>query len=445
MARIKKQNVNRNRQNYKSISDKLRVKLAHKKGEKTICLTMIVKNESANMVRLFNSVKQIIDMISIVDTGSTDDTVSTIEKWGSENKIPTKVHYKEFKNFAYNRTHSVTAAKMTYPEVDYFLLSDADFEWEINVNHKFDKVLLTEDKYLVNQYNKSLKYFNIRLLSSKLDWECVGRTHEYWRDIGTGREIRSSRLTTLVINDHEDGGCKENKFSRDEKLLKEGLSDPDEEKGLKTRYKFYLGQTLSDIGRFEDSNEWYKKRIDDGGWDEEVYYSHYKIGCNYELIAWKKLELYKIISKQANSEELTNTEDNILKTSVYPDMTLHQLKDGYENDFKMAEKYYMDGYKMKKNRAESLYHLAKMYRMRNMYQSCYDTCQIGKRILYPEYDNLFIQHAVYSYKFDFELCIICYYLKKMDEGQDACRKILLMDDIPDYIIRPVKHNSKLYL
>ena len=47
----------------------------------TLCLNMIVKNESRIITRLFNSVLPIIDCYCICDTGSTDNTVDIITKY----------------------------------------------------------------------------------------------------------------------------------------------------------------------------------------------------------------------------------------------------------------------------------------------------------------------------------------------------------------------------
>lgn len=216
-------------QNKRDIQDGLHKKLAVKQGPKKICLTMIVKNESKNIPRLFDSFKgkNIIDMISIVDTGSTDDTEEVIINCGKELGIPTVVHHEPFKNFSHNRTHSVKAAKQSFQEADYFLLSDADFMWEISEDCKFNKTLLIDHKYLVEQYNKALSYWNIRLLSSKVDWTCEGVTHEYWCESKSqseySGEVRTAKISTLRIKDLEDGGCKTDKFERDERLLRAGL------------------------------------------------------------------------------------------------------------------------------------------------------------------------------------------------------------------------------
>ena len=70
----------------------------------TICLCMIVKNESKIIERCLNAAKEAIDYVSICDTGSTDQTIEIIENWCLENNIEGKVHQEEFKNFCHNRT-----------------------------------------------------------------------------------------------------------------------------------------------------------------------------------------------------------------------------------------------------------------------------------------------------------------------------------------------------
>ena len=53
----------------------------------TICLNMIVKNESKIIFRLFDSVINLIDTYCICDTGSTDNTVQMIEDYFREKNI----------------------------------------------------------------------------------------------------------------------------------------------------------------------------------------------------------------------------------------------------------------------------------------------------------------------------------------------------------------------
>ena len=57
----------------------------------TLCLNMIVKNESKIIRRLMESVAPIIDTYCICDTGSTDDTADIITNFFEEKNIQGKV------------------------------------------------------------------------------------------------------------------------------------------------------------------------------------------------------------------------------------------------------------------------------------------------------------------------------------------------------------------
>ncbi|MCC6127879.1 MAG: glycosyl transferase family 2, partial [Chlamydiae bacterium] len=60
--------------------------------DKTICLNMIVKNESAVIRRSLGSIKHKIDYWVIVDTGSSDDTKEIICEYLKD--IPGELHEK---------------------------------------------------------------------------------------------------------------------------------------------------------------------------------------------------------------------------------------------------------------------------------------------------------------------------------------------------------------
>ena len=428
------------------LKDRLHKKVAVKQGPKKICLTMIVKNESKNMVRLLDTVQEVVDMISIVDTGSTDNTEEIILEWGKAHKIPTTVHHEPFKNFCHNRTHSIRAAKQAYPEADYFLLSDADFVWEINRGNKFDKTLLIDHKYLIEQYNKALSYWNVRMLSAKVDWECIGVTHEYWQETKRQEEyngeVRVAKIRTLAIDDREDGGCKSDKFDRDERLLREGLADDATPGHLKTRYKFYLAQTLKDMGRYEESVEWYTKRTQDKGWAEEVYYAKFQIGFSYEQLGWKRKQAVSLLGKANKTEEEIEfiakwNPKNLSPTELMQESTKY---------FTDAGVNYLAAYNYRKTRAEALYYLTRMYRLLGMNEMAFNFAMIGSKIKYPEEDTLFIERGCYDYLFDFEISIVAYYIPdKRELGREAISRLLERDDVPEWIAQTVEKNSRSYL
>lgn len=433
-------------QNQAELKDRLRKKHALKQGPKKIALLMIVRNESKNMPRLLNSVKSIIDMISIVDTGSTDNTEEVILAWGKEHKIPTIVHHEPFKNFSYNRTHSIQVAKVAFPDADYFLLSDADFIWEIDVGGKFDKRLLIDHKYLIEQHNKALSYWNIRLLSSKVNFCSSGVTHEYWHEAKDQTEymgeVRVSKIKTLAIDDREDGGYKADKFERDERLLREGLADDETPNHLKTRYKFYLAQTLKDMQRYEESIDFYNKRIVDKGWPEEVYYSKFQIGFNHEQLGWRKKNCIALIAKSTKNEQDLAFLTKWNPTQLGP-ADLLQQSTKYFTD---AGVNYLAAYNYRKVRAESLYYLTRMYRMLGISEMAIKFALMGNKIQYPEQDTLFIERSCYTYMFDFEISISAYYLPEHhDKGREAIARLLQRDDLPVEIKNAVENNSRHYI
>ena len=89
----------------------------------TLCLNMIVKNESKIITRLLTSVLPIIDTYCICDTGSTDNTIELIETFFKERGISGKIVNEAFKNFAHNRNFALKSAQGMS---DFVLLLDAD-------------------------------------------------------------------------------------------------------------------------------------------------------------------------------------------------------------------------------------------------------------------------------------------------------------------------------
>ena len=102
--------------------------------EKTICLNMIVKNESRAIEKCLSSVKNHIDYWVIVDTGSTDGTQEIIRK--QLETIPGELHERPWKNFGENRQEALKLAKgrgdyLFFIDADDFLEYEKDFEQEL--------------------------------------------------------------------------------------------------------------------------------------------------------------------------------------------------------------------------------------------------------------------------------------------------------------------------
>lgn len=321
------------------------------KDKVTLCLNMIVKNESRIITRLMQSVLPIIDTYLICDTGSTDNTPQIITDFFTQHGIPGEVIHEPFKNFGYNRTVALKAAR---GRATYALLLDADMIFKIEPN--FNKQALTADSYLIIQKGGSLSYHNTRLIRLDIDAKCVCPTHEYY-DLPPGS--RTEKLDSIWINDIGDGGAKADKFERDIRLLKQGiLEEPNN-----GRYYFYLANSYFNTGRHEESIPYYRKRIELGGWHEEVFYAHLNLGHAYMTIGQPELAICT----------------------------------------------WMNGYNLHPARAETIYEITKYYREKGKQRIGMAFCQLGKSIPYPKNDTLFIHNDVYDTGFDYEMSVLGHY------------------------------------
>ena len=240
----------------------------------SICLNMIVKNESRIIDRCIAALVDVVDCYVICDTGSTDDTVERIEKRFLAAGIPGEIHHTEFRNFAQARNEALDAAYGSALTYDYLLMCDADME--LVVRDRAWKTSLTAPAYSLMQRSMQggLEYGNIRMVRRDVFARYVGVTHEYL-DVGP---VDVPKLTVVDYLDHAEGSSRFEKFDRDVRLLTEALQhEPDN-----ARYAFYLANSYFDAGNWEEALGWYRKRAAMGGWVEEVFMAKYRAGICYE-------------------------------------------------------------------------------------------------------------------------------------------------------------------
>jgi glycosyltransferase involved in cell wall biosynthesis len=246
---------------------------------KIVLLTMI-KNEQANLRRLFESVRDWIDGYIVCDTGSTDGTVALANELVASLGKPGRVFEYPWVNFGVSRTKSFECFQAWVSEVGWdpaqtwALLLDADMvlSEEGGLHGKLAALSPSHSGGQIPQRNGALVYQNTRLLRASFPWKCIGATHEYWGSSGG----MTQSWDAPVITDIGDGGCKADKYPRDARLLEEDLQkDP-----TNVRTHFYLGQTYMSMGRNEDAVRVLSRRIELGGWEEEVYIARlYKGDC----------------------------------------------------------------------------------------------------------------------------------------------------------------------
>jgi hypothetical protein len=353
-----------------------------------ICLNMILKNESKNIPRLFDNLKNFINYFIICDTGSTDNTLEVIKNEANKLNIDGEIYSEPFKDFGYNRTYSYNLTKESNANFKYVLFLDADMTL---INHdKINIANLDYDIYHLQQKNSCIEYFNLRMVKKGTNIVVKCPTHEYYDIIGN---YSVEYYKGFWINDIGDGGCKEDKFERDIRLLTKGI----EEEPTNVRYYFYLAQS-KDVGKLDLSIENYKKRIDFGGWVEEVWFSYFMIS-----------KCYLEKKDEANS--------------IY---------------------YCLKGYEYYPKRSECIHMLAKYFCDIKKYNLCKIFLDLGEKIELPD-DKLFVSRKVYEYEFIFVRSIMSFYISDYKGGLVSCNNLLLKYNLDDSVKHLTNSNLFFYL
>jgi len=368
----------------------------------TLCLNMIVKNESKIIGRLLETVFPLIDSCCICDTGSTDNTIELIDAFFKEREkskpVLVKFVTEPFRDFGYNRTFALRACD-SMPDADYLLLLDADMILKINPEldiAAFKSSLVDADAFLLAQGSPRFYYNNVRILKNSPNNSYWGVTHEYVKT-APGSKMKPIDKDQLFINDIGDGGAKTDKTTRDIRLLKKGLEEcPDND-----RYTFYLANSYRDIKDYTSAIEFYKKRIAIGGWQEEVWFSYYNMGKCYLAM----------------------------------------------QDIGNAIFTWLEAYSFYPERLENLYEIIHYYRIKGQNRLAYHFWAIADEANKTKtlFDHLFLEKAVYDFKLDYEFSIIGYYHNPHKRDiMRTCLRVLSHPHADEHLQRNVLQNCKFY-
>jgi len=358
-------------------------------AQPTVCLNMIVKNESHVITRCLASIKPLIDYWVIVDTGSTDGTQEIIQEYMKD--IPGELFERPWKNFGYNRTEALSLAKQ---KGDYLLFMDADDWLEYEEGYRYP--LLTKDAYMIKYIYTTGSYFKNNLVKANLPLKWEGVVHEY---LDLGGPCSSEELQGIRYIYGGDGSSWQDpeKFLKYVKMLEGAL----EEEPNNARYVFYLAQSYLDAGDPEQAIKYYQKRVELGGWNEEVF-------CSF-------LEIAKLQSAQKVAQDIVISS-------------------------------YIRAHRFRPMRLEPIFYLAQLYNRANRHDLAYE-CIKGHEHLPKSLckDLLLKEDWIENYGLLFELSICAYYMGHYQESLDACKSLLANNDLPEFWRKQTVNNSKLVL
>ena len=369
--------------------------------DKTITLCMIVKNETHIVKECLQSMLPYIDRYDITDTGSNDGTPELIKEFMDEHDIPGEVYLSDWKGFgdSGDKTGSRTESLRNCDgKADYAWVIDADdfIEGDFKYPDHMDA-----DAYSLRIGREDFTWWRTQIFKTGIDWRYIGVLHEFAECKGktqpqSDRLMGEYRISARTLGARNVGIDTVEKYTKDANELEEAMKEePDN-----SRYQFYLAQSYFDSQQFEKSLDAYYKRSTMGGWEEEAYYSLYRVAM---------------------------------------------LKAILERPWPEIQQAFLDAYDYRPIRAEPLYQIARLYReVHNKPRLGYTFARMALEIPYPANDILFISEDVYKYQILDEVGACAYYAGKPHVGYQACKRLVEEKLVPDAHLDRVSANLHEY-
>lgn len=381
-----------------------------------LTLCMIVKDEAHGIARTLRSAKPWIDRWCILDTGSTDGTPEIVARelegvpgmaWGTvfedfartRNVLLEKACRMGCQTFEDWRTCEVHATCGELPE--FLLLLDAD---DVLEGGEALRGFLKCQAGWTKAHDREAFY--LRMSEGACEWSSARVVRasavgpEGWHYVGAVHEVLvhpSGRVPTITIPGvsirHDRGAVSaerlQERLARDVRLLAfEVGKDP-----TNARATFYLAQTFKRMGRGEDALRWFRRRVELGGWREEVFES---------MLEAARLETFA-----------TNKVDGLLAAHAFSP-----------------------------HRAEPLVDLADHFRAREQHGPAFTFARRAFELVHPEADVLFVDRDCYAWKAADRCAISAWYLGEWGIGEQAARNAF--DQGPEAERERLARNLRFY-
>lgn len=373
----------------------------------TVTLCAIVKNETHIIREMLESMVPYIDRYDITDTGSDDGTPELIKEVMDEYNIPGEVYLSDWKGFGKSRSEAIENC-----------MGKATYAWMIDADDKIDGNFvypqqMEMDAYSLRLGNPGFSWFRnqiFRVDNRDRQWSYVGVLHEYAHlETVKPEEYRVVKISegdyfvnARTLGARNVGIDPKEKYSRDAEVLLSALTneeDPNYEP-TNVRYQFYLAQSYFDSQQLEKSFEAYEKRVSMGGWEEEVWFSKFRMAMIKGMLG-----------------------------GTWPEI----------------KELFLDAFEYRPQRAEPLYEISRTYRAMDKPKLAYLYAKQGCEVSYPKNDILFIGQDVYDWKILDEFAATAFYMNDFQNGHTACQMLLSkMDIIPESEHNRIRTNAQTY-
>lgn len=388
-----------------------------------LILNTIVKDEAHCILGMLEAAAQISDAIVIADTGSTDGTQQIIKDFGQKHGIPTYVFERPFDDFEKSRNFGMQKARDVVNELGWnpndcwTWWCDADEK--IIVDPKFNKNQFNKDLFMINTYIGAMKYTRNTFARVSKPFRFYGPVHEFIvcdeENITSGL-AEGVHVDVKMIGKSWQGDISKKYLDHAHKLeayIAADRKDP--------RWIFYTAQSYHDSASMRDNREeneerlrrsikYYKERVKrTDGYPEEIYYSQYRIGTIMRVI---------------------------------------------EEPWHLTHMELLKAYSMDPMRGESIKTIIDYYLQIGDWNMAYLYTKFAKvnfhgKNPYPT-RLLFVDEAIYIWKFAESHAAACYYTGRMQEAKETFKEIMAISKTHTQYFSPedlqkIESNSQFFL
>jgi glycosyltransferase involved in cell wall biosynthesis len=210
----------------------------------------IVKNEASNFRATIESVKDVVDGIVVLDTGSTDGTQDIVR--AAAGNVPCKLYEEPFVDFATSRNRVLELAEADAPVFTLMLSGDETLHNGKALRDALEKERDTDTGgFTVELRNDLIRWLYTRVLRTDAKWRYVGVVHEVPKapDGTAGGKFLPGAYVVHSASDPERRTARVRNYDLPMLLKMEAEAKTDEERG---RALLFLANTYDALSEQED-------------------------------------------------------------------------------------------------------------------------------------------------------------------------------------------------